>query len=98
MFTVIVRFPLPQGTTRDKAAETFKASAPNFEGMPELIRKYYIFGEDGTGGAVYVWSSREAADRFHAPAWRTTLALRYGAEPEVHFFETPVIVDNEMRK
>lgn len=83
MFTVIVRFPLPAGTTREQATETFQASAPNFERMQGLMWKYYLFGEDGTGGAVYVWSSREAANRFHAPAWRATLEQRYGAPPDV---------------
>lgn len=94
MITTVVRFPLPQATTRDEAEEMFKASVPSFQGMAGLVRKYYILGEDGTGGAVYLWQSREVADRFHSQAWKKQLEQSFGAVPEVTFYETPVIVEN----
>jgi hypothetical protein len=94
MITAIVRFRLPQGTTAAEAKALFDKSAPNYRGVPGLVRKYYLFGEDRTGGGVYLWSSRETAERFYSDAWKSTIAQRYGAQPEIHFYETPVIVDN----
>jgi hypothetical protein len=94
MITAVVRFRLPQGTTRDDAKAMFEKSAPNYRGVPGLVRKYYLYGDDRIGGGVYLWDSRDAAERFYSEAWRSTIAQRYGAQPEILFYETPVIVDN----
>jgi hypothetical protein len=72
----------------------FEKSAPNYRGVPGLVRKYYLYGDDRIGGGVYLWDSRDAAERFYSEAWRSTIAQRYGAQPEILFYETPVIVDN----
>jgi hypothetical protein len=94
MITAMVRFPLPEGTTASEAKALFERSVPAFRGVPGLLRKYYLFGEGPIGGGVYLWESREAAERLYTPEWRRGLAERYGTEPEILFFETPVIVDN----
>jgi hypothetical protein len=94
MITAVVRFRLPQGTTRDDAKAMFEKSAPNYRGVPGLVRKYYLYGDDRIGGGVYLWDSRDAAERFYSEAWRSTIAQRYGVQPEILFYETPVIVDN----
>ena len=65
MITAVVRFRLPEGTTRDDAKAMFEKSAPNYRGVPGLVRKYYLYGDDRTGGGVYLWNSREAAERFY---------------------------------
>jgi hypothetical protein len=94
MITAVVRFTLPEGTTRDHAKEMFEKSAPNYRGVPGLVRKYYLYGDDRTGGGVYLWNSREAAEHFYSEAWKSTIAQRYGAQPEISFYETSVIVEN----
>jgi hypothetical protein len=97
MITAVVRFRLPQGTTREDAKALFEKSAPNYRGVPGLVRKYYLYG-DGTGGGVYLWTSRETAERFYSEAWKNSIAQRFGAPPEIQFYETPVIVDNADEK
>lgn len=96
MITAIVRFKLPQGTTLKDATAKFQASAPSYSGVPGLARKYYLYSEDGTAGGVYLWESREAAEGFYNETWRGMIAERYGAPPTIDFFESPVIVDNEI--
>jgi len=98
MITAIVRFPLPQSVTRDDAKAMFEKSAPNYRGVPELVRKYYLYGDDQTGGGVYLWKSREAAERFYSDAWKNMIAQRFGTQPQILFFETPVIVENADEK
>ena len=94
MITAIVRFPLKSGTSREDAAKLFEGSAPKYRHLAGLIRKYYLF--DGTtGGGVYLWESREAAERVYTAEWRKGLAERYGTAPEISYFDTPVVVDNE---
>jgi hypothetical protein len=97
MITAVVRFKLPKGTTLDDAKTMFSRSAPDYEAVPGLIRKYYIFGEDGTGGGIYLWDTREAAEHMFSNEWRRRIEERYGSAPEVTYYETPVIVDNERR-
>jgi predicted RNase H-like nuclease len=94
MVTALVQFPLPASVTREAAIGLFKGSAPRYRDMPGLIRKYYVLGEDGRGGGIYLWKSREAAERVYDAVWRTMIKERYGAEPVITYFDTPVIVDN----
>ena len=94
MITAIVRFTLPQGTSLDAAKAMFEKSAPNYKGAPGLVRKYYLYGADRIGGGVYLWESREAADRMFSDAWKKMIAERFGNAPEITYYETPVIVDN----
>lgn len=94
MITAIVRFPLPEGTTLEAAKAMFEKSAPVYEAAEGLVRKYYLFDEDGVGGGVYLWDSRAAADRQYSQEWRASIAERFGSAPDIHYYETPVIVDN----
>ena len=94
MITALVRFPLKPGTTLEDAKALFEGSAPKYQAVPGLVRKYYLFGEHGTGGGVYLWDSREAAERMYTPEWNKMIADRYGSPPQISYFETPVIVDN----
>jgi hypothetical protein len=68
-------------------------------GLAGLVRKYYLFdAESRTGGGCYLWESREAAERVYNAEWRQMITDRYGAPPEISFFETPVVVDNSLGK
>lgn len=99
MITAIVRFKLPPTVKLTDAAEMFKGTAPKYRQLPGLVRKYYLYnGDAGIGGGVYLWESREAAERVYTTEWKQTLAQRYGAEPEITFFDTPVVVDNAIGK
>src|SRR5713101_6082709 len=99
MITAVVRFKLPATIDAAKAAELFRGSAPKYQGLAGLIRKYYLFdAESRTGGGCYLWESREAAERVYNAEWRKMIAERYGAPPEISYFETPVIVDNALGK
>jgi hypothetical protein len=99
VITAIVRFKLPATVDTAKAAELFEASAPKYRGLAGLIRKYYLFdAESSTGGGCYLWESREAADRVYNSEWCNMIAERYGAPPEISYFETPVVVDNASGK
>lgn len=96
MITAIVQFQLPQPLTAEEAAARFAVSVPKFRNLPGLVRKYYLLSEDGrTGGGVYLWESREAAERlYNGGEWRERIRSLYGAEPQIGWFESPVIVDN----
>lgn len=96
MITALVQFDLPLGTTVAEASELFRQSAPEFQAMPGLIRKYCMFGEHGQVIAACLWENREAAEQSFDAEWRRRFGQRYGMEPTVTYFATPVVVDNAL--
>jgi hypothetical protein len=99
MITAIVRFKLPATIDSARASELFQGSAPKYQGLAGLVRKYYLFdAESRTGGGCYLWESREAAERVYTSEWRKMITERYGTAPEISYFETPVVVDNTLGK
>ena len=95
MITAVVNFKLPEGTTQEAATKLFQETAPRYQGMGGLIRKYYLFDpETLVAGGCYLFEDRMAALDVFNEDWHALIAERYGAEPVVRYFETPVIVDN----
>jgi len=52
----------------------------------------------GTAGGVYLWKSREDAERLYTEEWKAFVCEKYGATPSVTYFESPVVVDNVTRE
>jgi len=95
MITAIVQFKLPRDSRRENVVAVFRQSVPKYQGRVGLVRKYYLLDEaSGTGGAVYLWETRAAAESTYNEAWRKSFIERYGAEPTISYFDTPVVVDN----
>ena len=95
MITALVQFRLPQPVTLDKARDMFTDSAPKYREIHGLIRKYYTLSKDGeTAGGVYLWASQEDAESLYTDEWKQFIRDKYGAEPSVTYFDSPVVVDN----
>ena len=95
MITAIVQFQLPEPISEDKAREVFSSTAPKYQTVEGLIRKYYLLSGDGrTAGGAYLWESRAHAERLYTDEWKRFIKDTYGTEPSIKFFTTPVIVDN----
>ncbi len=94
MITVITEFKLPKGTPRERAIELFKASVPRYAGFPGLIRKYYLYGADDSVKGVYLWESRAAAEKLYTAEFRKGVKERFGSDPTITYFETPIVIDN----
>jgi hypothetical protein len=93
VITAIVTLPLPPGLGREEAAANYAETAPRYVDMPGLVRKLYLYAE-GQSGGIYQWETRAQAEAAHGPEWCPRVRERYGAEPSVQYFDTPVIVDN----
>ena len=54
MITAIVQFQLPAPVSLQEATRMFESTAPKYQNLPGLIRKYYLRSEDGrtAGGAI----------------------------------------------
>jgi len=97
MITAVVTFKLPPGSIRAERLEQMKQASTRFENMPGLIRKQFLYNEEkGLGGGVYLWETREAAEACYRGPWRDSVRRASGGnEPDIAWFETPVVVDNE---
>ena len=93
MVIASVRFRLRPGTTLEELAKAWKASSPKYQTVPGLITKHYVFG-NGRGGGIYVWESRELAERLYTPQWQAQITEHYGAAPEIEWLDNPLTVDN----
>ncbi len=95
MLTVFVQFKLPEFITRDQVETIFSGAAPMYYEIPGLIRKYFLLSEDGkTAGGVYIWNSRKDAEMFYNENFRLSITEKFGSEPSVSYFESPIVIDN----
>ncbi len=95
MITAVVQFDLPAPISLEEATRRFESSAPKYQHLAGLLRKYYIRTPDGrVAGGIYLWRSREDAERVYDGAWRARVEQLYGAVPRISWFDTPIVVDN----
>ena len=94
MITAIVLYKLPPHIDLAACAAHYRAIAPGFRAVPGLIRKQFIYAEDGWASGVYLWETQAAAEAFYAGPWLTGIRERYGMDPQIRFFETACVTDN----
>ncbi|QOZ31861.1 monooxygenase [Bradyrhizobium sp. CCBAU 53421] len=95
MITAVTTFRLPKPVTREEARSIFLSTAPIYRDVPGLFRKTYVLSEDGmAAGGIYFWNSRGEAEALYTDAWRARAREKYGADPTITYFESPVVVDN----
>ena len=94
MLTAIVQYKLPSHIDHAACAAHFRTIAPDFRTVPGLIRKQFIYAEDGWAGGVYLWETRAAAEAFYTGPWLDGIRQRYGMDPDIKFFETACITDS----
>lgn len=95
MITTITTFRLPKPLTRDEARSIFLSTAPKYRDVAGLVRKSYVLSEDGrTAGGIYLWKSRQDAEAMYTESWRAFVRDKYGSDPSITWFDSPVVVDN----
>ena len=95
MITAITTFRLPKPITRDEARRIFLSTAPTYQGVPGLVRKVYVVSQEGdTAGGIYLWNSRAEAEAMYTESWKVFVREKYGTDPSVTYFDSPVVVDN----
>ena len=99
MITEIVLFRLPEGMSREDAIAKYRLGVPAWQANPDLIRKAYLFDETSRrGGGVYHWKNIEAAKLGHGPEFQKRIQATFGCQPEIQYFETPIVIDNTAKQ
>lgn len=97
MITEYVLFGLPVGISRQEVISGMRAVAPRWQSEPSLIRKTFVYDENANqAGAFYLWKDRASAEAAHDETWRAGIRSKYGSEPQIRYFDTPLIVDNAL--
>ncbi len=81
MITAIVQFQLPAPVSLPEATRMFESTAPKYQNLPGLIRKYYLRSEDGARPAASTCGSRRRRRKKStaangASAWPSSMATR----------------------
>jgi hypothetical protein len=78
MITAVVTFKLPPEMSREKWQENIKQASARFQNVPGLIRKQFLYNDNGIGGGVYLWETREAAENCY---FKSPWAKAYARPP-----------------
>lgn len=95
MIVELVTFKATPGMDRQAILEDAKKTVPQWRANAELLRKHYGRSDDGYLCGVYIWPSREAAQRAHNAEWQARVKERSGAPPTIKYFDLFLLVDNE---
>ncbi len=91
----LVSVPIPAGVTVAQLVLGFKASVPQYQKVPGLLRKDYTIAPDGSFGGIYLWKDVASAERWFTEAWHQQVRQRYGAEARVEWFDTPILMPTQ---
>jgi len=91
----IVEIPIPAGVGKERIAQGFAASAPSFQKIPGLLRKYFITSTDGKFGGIYIWRDEASAQSWFTPAWRDRIQKEYGQPASLEWFDTPILLPGQ---
>ena len=90
----VVTYRLPDGTDREAALQMFRDSIPRYMATVGLLRKNVIY-QEGVGGGVYLWESREAAEAAYSDEWKAYMTEKYNHSPKLVFYEAPITMDRQ---
>ena len=90
----VVTYRLPDGTDREAALQMFRDSIPRYMATEGLLRKNVIY-QEGVGGGVYLWESREAAEAAYSDEWKVYMTEKYDHSPKLVFYEAPITMDRQ---
>lgn len=90
-----MNFPLSDETTLEQFKELMLKTVPTYQAIPGLLRKNYLYDwQRSVGGGAYTFSSRAEAEACFSSEFVERVTKNFGA-PEISFFETPILNDNE---
>jgi len=100
MHIVIWKYDIMEGKSRQDLLDAINGTAPDYQGVPGLIRKYYGMAADLKSVVeIYLWKSKADADRFFNAEWDGETSRRWESAPMTRQdFEAPVVVEGEQKR
>lgn len=99
MYTVFVKYALPNPVPRSAILEGFKSVEERFRNTPKLIRKYFCYDEAShTGYSFYLWEDEASARGFFNDDMKADFKQKFGTEPELECVDLLMAIDNDLGK
>jgi len=100
MHIVTWKYDVMEGKNRQDLLDEIRGSAPGYQGVPGLIRKYYGIAADCKSVVeFYLWKSKADADRFFSLEWDSETSRRWeSALMTRQDFEAPMVVESEQKR
>ena len=96
MIGELVKYPAPDGITRDEMIEDARSVIAKWQAEENLVRKHFLWSDDKKWCyGFYLWKSRAAAEKAHDSEWKKAVEERTGTVPEISYFDAFMILDNE---
>lgn len=92
----LVSLPIPAGVGRERLVAEFQAALPTYRQVPGLLLKAFTLSDDGRFGGLYLWQDTASAERWFNAGWQQRARERYGAEPRIEWFDTPVLLPSRL--
>lgn len=92
----VVSLPVPAGVGREKLVQEFQAAIPSYRQIPGLLIKAFTLSDDGRFGGVSLWQDAASAERWFNAGWQQRVRDRYGAEAQIEWFETPILLPSRL--
>jgi len=90
---VVVRVPMPWYAPRFVVRGKFRDALSEYEGIDAIDAKYFTISDGREFGGIYLWSSRDAAERHFDAAWHENVRRRRGAPAAVAILPVRFIVE-----
>lgn len=94
MVIAIVRYELPASIGRAACRAHFEKISTDFGDVDGLVRKQFIWNENGTAGGIYLWHSIVQAKAFYQGPWLDGILERYGMYPDIEYFLNFAMTEN----
>ncbi len=95
MIIEMVTFEKPDGFDDADLLADARSTVAHWQANPDLIRKHFVKGEDGTVAGLYIWPDRDAARRAHDADWIARFTDRTGRVPTFRYFDLFMVIDNQ---
>lgn len=95
MIVALVSFRYESPDHLERMSQAARERRKLYEGLPGLIQKvYWTDAERSETGGLYLWESREVAERFYSPEWYVKAEQAFGASPTVRYLDVTDVIAN----
>jgi hypothetical protein len=97
MHIVVWKYEVMEGKSRQDLLDSIQADAPAYCNVPGLVRMDYGYAPDLKSVIqVYLWKSRDAADRFFDSEWDGKTSRRWESPRMTRTdYEAPLVVERD---
>lgn len=96
MHCVVWTYAVPPDLDEERIRALYDQVAERYLGISGLVRKYFALSEDASEVVgIYLWQSKDDAERFYTPEWIADVTERWGAEPRRDDWIVPIVAETQ---